>query len=152
METTLDIRAASDNLTDLQTESLGRIALFLGPIGYVWLTLLVWPITRGNAPATAWGGVGLLLLSVTLSYALRARALRLASLVLVLGTLGTVALAALGRAPDVRYLLILPVIFASVLLSQGLVFLVAGLASIVAVAVNRGGSGCRCSLWPARYP
>ncbi len=45
-----DVTNFSDNLAQLQTDSLEAIAKFVGVVGYIWLGLVVWPNTGASAP------------------------------------------------------------------------------------------------------
>ncbi len=133
VQSTPDLR---DHLA-LQVESLKVIALFTGIIGYIWLILVVWPVTGSDAPPAAWIGGLSLMLSVCLSYALKERLQPLAFHLLIWGMLIAITCATLTfHRAELAYLFILPVIFASVLLSQRTVFLVAGTASFLIAAVG----------------
>ncbi len=126
-----------DNLAYLQTESLTVIALLSGVIGFIWLCLVVWPVTGEFAPISAWVGGGLLTLSAIISFLLKSRHLRMARHLLVWSISGAIAFAMFTfLSPAVAYLFILPIIFASVLLSQRATFLVATVASLTALAVG----------------
>ena len=113
----LDLR---ENLTILRADSLKIFALLIGTLGYVWLIWTLWPETGGKIPSLeAIVGVGSLTMVVGLSYALRSKLLPVASLMLVGSTLAGIACAVLAfRSFALAYLFILPVLFASVLLSQ----------------------------------
>jgi len=136
-----EIPGPSDNLADLRAESLKVIALFTGAIGYFWLVWVLWPVTGGaTPPLEAWAGSGLLILSTCLSYVLRNRLLRAASALLVWSILAAIACAVLAfQSSDFAYLFTLPVIFASVLLSQRAVFLVATVTVLFTLTI---GSVC----------
>jgi signal transduction histidine kinase len=127
-----------DDLADLRAESLKIIALLIGVIGNLWLVWVVNPATGGAAPPIeVWVGSGLLALSACLSYALRDRLLRVASALLVWGTLIAIVLATLTfRSFDLAYLFILPIIFANVLLGQWAFFLVATVAIFLTLSVG----------------
>ncbi len=132
-----DTPELSTNLGHLQVESLKAIALFAGMIGYVWLTLVIWPVTGANAPLAAWIGSALLTFGAVGSYVLRDRRLGLASALLIGGTVIAVTCALLAfRLPGLAYLLVLPIIFASVLLSQAAMFAVAGGVSMLILAIH----------------
>ena len=130
------------NLADLQSASLRLMCLFVAPIGYLWWFAAVWPIGEPAPPYRAWIGALALFLGALLSYALRRRHLLLASCVLLAGTLlGILAGMVAGRMPLVACLFSVPVIFSSVLLSQGAVFLVAGLSCLLTGVVSVGMFG-----------
>lgn len=125
------------NLAQLQSDSLTLIALFGGAIGFVWLCWVIWPMTGRFAPTGAWIGASLLTLSVIISYVLKDRFLRIATHLLVWGISGATACVLLAfQSPALAYLFILPIIFASVLLSQRGVFLVAIAASLLTLIVS----------------
>jgi len=131
---TLDFR---DNLAYLQIESLKVIAWCAALICYVWFAFLVWPVSGGAAPLSAWVGVGLLGLGAIISYALKERRLYVAAPALVWGILGAAACAFdAAPSPALVYLFILPIIFASVLLSQRAFLLVAATASLLVLAIG----------------
>jgi signal transduction histidine kinase/CheY-like chemotaxis protein len=131
---TLDFR---ENLAYLQIESLKVIAACAALICYVWFALLIWPVSGGAASPSAWVGVGLLGLGATIGYVLKERRLHVAALALVWGILGAAACAFDAvPSPAIVYLLILPIIFASVLLSQRAFLLVAATASLLVLAIG----------------
>jgi signal transduction histidine kinase/CheY-like chemotaxis protein len=127
-----------DNLADLQEQSLEAIVFFAGLIGLFWLVWTICPATGGRVPPLeAWIGSGLLILSAYTSYALRKRLLNVAAPLFVWGSLIAIVFAVLTfRSFALIYLLILPVIFASVLLSQGIFFLVAFVAVFLTLAMG----------------
>ena len=130
-----------DNLIDLQSKSLKVIAPFSGAIGYVWLVLLVWPQSLAQAPTSAWVGCGLLVSSTIISSILRSRYLRIATSLLVWGTLSAVACAVLAfRSSTVAYLFIPPIIFASVLLEQIEMVFMTVVSCLFVVAIGVQGS------------
>ncbi len=136
-----------DNLADLQEKSLKIIALFVGAIGYLWFASNFWSlrVTReihSQAPISAWIGCGLLILSVMVSYVLRDRHLRMTTHLLVWGILAAAACAVLAfPSPAVAYLFVLPIIFASVLLSQPAFFSVAVVAGLLSLAIGPTSMG-----------
>ncbi len=131
-----DVTNFSDNLAQLQTDSLEVIAKFVGVVGYIWLALVIWPNTGESAPISAWVGIVLLISCSLVSYLVRFSHLQLASYLLVWGGLGATACVVLiFFLPALFYLFIIPVIFASVLLSQRSVFLVAVMAICLIVAI-----------------
>ncbi|MCD6290889.1 MAG: response regulator [Anaerolineae bacterium] len=126
-----------DNLMQLRAGSFKVIVLFIGLIGYVWLALLVWPVTGGNASLEAWVGSTLLILSCSLGYAFKDRSTPLACGLLISGMLvATACIVLVLRMSQLSYLFILPVIFASVLMGQRAVFLVAALAGSLTIAIG----------------
>ncbi|NOZ29498.1 MAG: response regulator [Chloroflexi bacterium] len=138
MSATHEMSHLCDNLMQLRAESFRIIALLIGAIGYIWLTLLVWPVTGESAPLEAWLGSLLLILSWGLGHLLRDRALSVASVLFTGGLLLAIACAVLAfRISQLSHLFILPVIFASVLMSQQAVFLIALLASALTIMINR---------------
>jgi len=129
MQQTPDASAMAENLKELQAQALRLIAFCMGPLGYLWLTADVRPPIGWEAPPAAWAGSLLVLLSAALSYKLRRRFLPLASALLVGGTLGGVACAMMAfQSPYLAFLFVLPVIFASILLSRARVLLTAAVA------------------------
>ncbi len=137
MSATHEMSHLRDNLMQLRAESFRIIAFLIGAIGYIWLTLLVWPVTGENAPLEAWLGSLLLILSWGLGHLLRDRSLPVASVLFTGGLLLAIACAVLAfRISQLSHLFILPVILASVLMSQQAVFLIALLASALTVVIN----------------
>jgi signal transduction histidine kinase/CheY-like chemotaxis protein len=129
-----DIR---NNQIQLQAESLTVIALFAGVIGYAWLVLVVSPMIGELVPISAWIGAVLLTLSASLSFMLRGHHLCIATHLLVWGILAATACAVLVfPSPAVAHLFILPVTFASVLLGQMAVFLVAIAAILLTLTID----------------
>jgi LPXTG-motif cell wall-anchored protein len=109
-----------EELADLQTESIKPMSLLTGVIGYLWLIWVLLPETGGESPGFfAWFGSSLFALSAGLSYGLKNRSLRVASALLVWGTLIATTCGVLSfQSPGFVYLLILPITFANVLLDQ----------------------------------
>ena len=131
-----------ENLADLQEKSLAIIALFAGALGYTWFLWVGWTRPAGATLAIAWVGVGLLTLGVAASYVLKRRHLQLAAHLLVGSSLAaTVCAMLVFPLPDLAYLLILPVIFASVLLSQGAHLLIATAAGLLILALDLTRTG-----------
>jgi hypothetical protein len=117
-----------DDLAQLQVESLKTIALFAGVIGFTWYLWAGHPGVTGPAIAGSWVGVGTLVLSAILSYALKDRSLRVATHLLIWGIIGGIACGMLAFPfPGLVYLFIVPIIFSSVLLGQPVFLLVSGL-------------------------
>jgi signal transduction histidine kinase/CheY-like chemotaxis protein len=114
------------NLDLLQGESLRVIAWFGGVIGYIWLWLNIWPVTGNALPISSWMGAIALLTGVILGFRLVTSRTHLASYCLVLAWLLAATCAVLTfTSPAIVYVFMLPIIFASVLLSQRGVFLIA---------------------------
>lgn len=106
-------------LIDLQVESLRVIAQFTGIIGYFVLLALLSPALHSAQPSAAWAGGLVLAASSTVGYFLPERYYTLASHAVVWGTLVAALCAAqVMRTPEALYLFIVPVIFASVLLTR----------------------------------
>jgi signal transduction histidine kinase/CheY-like chemotaxis protein len=151
MQATSDISAQKVSLTELQAQSLSRLALLLGVIGYAWLTWVVIPTMGGGNTWAGWAGSGLLVSSVGAAYLLKRRRLPLASAVLIGGSLGSAACAMLAfRLPPLAYLFILPVTLSSVLLGQGASLLTALLGATLSTGVGVWGLGLTSSspeLW-----
>lgn len=125
------------NLDQLHAESLTHVVLFAGMIDFAWLCWLIWPVTGKSAPASAWLGVGLLTLSVIISYELKERYLRLATHLLVWGISGAIFCAVLAlQAPAMVYLFVLSIVFASTLMTQRGVFLVAIVSGLLTLTIG----------------
>ena len=126
-----------DDVAELQMESVAVIALFATAIGSAWITLLISPVVFESAPVSAWIGGCLLILSGVLSRRLKDHYLPVAVHVLVWGTLGATACAVDAFPfPAALHLFILPVIFASLLLSQRAFFLVPTTAAALALTLG----------------
>lgn len=138
MGTTQKLPDFQDNLVDLQMQSFKMIFLFVAVMSYVWLMLLLWPVTGASAPPSAWLGLGMLTLSSILSiYMLDSQYSRLATYLLVWGIWGAVACVVLAvHFLAFAYLFILPIIFASVLLRRRTVFLAAVAASFFTLTIG----------------
>ena len=130
-----DLRA---NLDDLRGESIKVVALFTGFIGLTWLVWTINPATGGVRPVPeAWAGSGILAASAFLSYVLSDRLLRVASVLFVLGALIAIAFAVpVFPSPVTVCLLVVPVIFASVLLGQPAFLCVAAVAALVVLTMG----------------
>jgi len=126
------------NLEYIREDTLGVIELIAALAGYVWLWLNIWPVTGRNAPLTAWIGSVLLLVSAYVSARLKHRYLRLASYGLVCSLLISI-ICAIGafQSNILIFLVTIPVIFASILLSQRSVFLVGSLTVLSLVGISR---------------
>jgi len=105
----------TNNVVGLRRESLRMVVLLLSLLTYVWLILVIWPVTGGNAPAWAWMGSVLLFLGLLASYLLQEKALSLALGILLGAMIGSIACAMLAyRSPQIAYLFVLPISLASV--------------------------------------
>lgn len=126
------------NLSYLQEESLFVIASMAGAFGYIWLWTDIWPVTGNAAPLSAWLGGILFSLAAFVGYVFRRHSLRYASYVTIWCLVGAVGCALLTfRSIAFAYLLILPVIFANVLLTQRHVFLVSAVSVLFLIVVPR---------------
>ena len=127
------------DLFELRAESLKVVALFAGAIGYVWLCAVIWPVTGGEAPRLAAfvGGV-LLTLGVSASFALCGSKLTVAAGLLLSSVLVAMTCAMLAyELPEMAYLFMLPVVFASVFLGQRALLLTACASVCSILAANR---------------
>ena len=85
VQETPDLR---ENLTVLRAESLKAFALPIGALSYSWLIWSLWPQSGGETlPIEAFVGSGLMVLGTSLSYALRERLPRMASILFIGGIL-----------------------------------------------------------------
>jgi signal transduction histidine kinase/CheY-like chemotaxis protein len=134
-----EVRYLRENLVDLQRDALRIIVLFVGAVGYIWLYVTTWQLPRvgvaGSGTVRSWIGGGLLILCTSLGYALSGRHPRIATHVFVWGVLGAVASVS-EVFPAGVYLFILPVIFASVLLSRLAFLLVSAVAALLTLAMS----------------
>src|SRR6185436_8588921 len=130
-------RILKNNLASLQQESLTAIAVLAIIIGYVWLWFDIWPFTGTNAPLASWMGAGILIVCGISSYQFRMTYLHFVTHLLVLSILAATTCATLTfHVPSIIYLFLLPVIFASVLLSLRSSAFIAIFASIIMTLVN----------------
>lgn len=126
-----------NHLAPLRADSLSVIAVATGVIGYIWLALIIWPVTGAAASSTAWLGAGLLTFTVIASYRLKNHHLLAAAHILIWGILVTITLVIfMFHSLAAAYLFILPVIFASVLLDQRAVFWVAAITGLLTLAIG----------------
>lgn len=134
MQETTDFR---DNIAELRIESLKIIVFFVGIVGFVWYVLVGHPAIMKGPAVSAWVGVGVLTLSAGASYLLRNRSLWLAAHLLVWGAVGSILSALFTFSdPGLVYLLIVPIILSSVLLSQLAFCLTAAAAVMLALVVG----------------
>lgn len=123
-----------ENFADLREESLTLITIFNGIIGILWFFWIGWPGTDHLSLISAWIGTGLLLCSVIASSLLKQRYWALATHILVWGFLiATTCAIVTFTSPGFIYLLILPILFASVLLNAGAMLLVASTTCFIAL-------------------
>jgi len=143
MNTFGDTFGFSDELADLQEGALKTMAVFDIVLGYLWLH---WEIRRvvPNAPLAdpgsficGWVGCLLLLIGSTASCVLRTRVLRVARHTLVWSSLlaGICAVCAF-RSGEAVYLLVIPVVFANVLVGPRAFLLTAFLAILTAFVID----------------
>jgi len=131
-----------DDLAQLQRESLKLIALLAGVFGYGWLLRNMPPNYDVAAPPSAWIGAVLLILGSAISFLMKERRLHFATHLLVWTILGAAVCAMLTfPAPETLYLFIMPVIFASVLLSPPAFLAVAAAAILAILTVDLSRTG-----------
>lgn len=134
-------RVLKNNLTSLQQESLSVVAVLAILIGYVWFWLNIWPVTGTHAPLASWLGASILILCGIVSYQFRLTYLHVVTHLLILCILAATTCATLTfHVPSIIYLFLLPVIFASVLLSLRSAAFIAIFASVIMTLVNLSGS------------
>ncbi len=131
------------SLTELRTDTLKPISLLVLVGGYVYAFWITGRVGHGYpVPACAWVGMGLLFVGALAGYGLRTRRLGPATHLLTWGLLGAIVCVVLTfRSPAVAYLFILPVIFASVLLSQRIFLLAAALVTALVYALGLAPAG-----------
>ncbi len=133
----LDDLTTRSNLNYLREESLVTIGVLAGVAGYIWLWFDIWPVTGSSLPLSAWIGGSALALGSILGYGLRQKNLHLAIHILAWNLLLAAICAVFTfHAAAIEYLLILPVIFGGVLLSQRSVFFIAVLASFSLIVLH----------------
>jgi signal transduction histidine kinase/CheY-like chemotaxis protein len=125
------------SLTELRIESLKLISLLVIAAGYVYS---IWITDRvGHSrlvPGSAWAGMGFLFAGSVMAYALRSRRPGLAAHLLVWSVvIAVLCTVHTSRSLSAAYLFILPIIFASVLLSQAIFFLAAAVSSALILAL-----------------
>lgn len=124
----------SDELAELQADSLRLAALVVGAVAYV--PFLCWPFIYQAVHPYVWIGIAVLAVTSVLSLVLRRRYLDGAAGILVLGTTAaTVSVIVAVRSQVSLYLFAFPVIFASTLLSHRQSLLIVGMALIIALAI-----------------
>ncbi|HVO43726.1 MAG TPA: ATP-binding protein [Aggregatilineales bacterium] len=135
-----------ENLEQLRTDSLAVMARFALVIGFGWILYVVYPATGTLESGWPWVGSLLILacaaasLIISDSHALVARHL------FIWGTFVSIACAVFAYHPaEKTALLILPIIFASVLLGRRFVFTLAAAASVL-VLLEEHNTGVAFSL------
>jgi signal transduction histidine kinase/CheY-like chemotaxis protein len=137
MKTTEAATDLHNELAQLQAESLKLIAVLALVIGYAWLLWSMPSRFDEPAPLSAWIGIVLLIPGTVVSLWLKDRRLHIAAHLLVWSTLGAVTCAVLTfPSPATVHLFIVPVLFASVLLSQPAFLLVAAAAGFVILSMD----------------
>ncbi len=132
----IDLSPQEQNLRELQSASLRLVASLVAALGYIWLVSVIWMRTGSHAPRESWLGALLLVSTASAGLLLGRRYLRLASHLLIWGSIGGVACAVFTfRLPGLAYLLILPITFASVLLGWTALFPAAGVATVLVGAI-----------------
>jgi hypothetical protein len=125
------------NLAALRQESLSAIFALVSVIGYVWLWFDIWPVTGSKLPLTSWLGPMVLLVGGIMAFRLRKTHLHFATHLLTLSILTAATCAVLAfPSPSIIYVFLLPVIFASVLLSLRSVAFVAVFISLIVIVIN----------------
>jgi len=134
-------RVLKKNLASLQQESLSVIAVLAVLIGYVWLWFNIWPVTGSHAPIASWLGASTLIICGIVSYQFRIAYLHIVTHLLILCILAATTCATLTfHVPSIIYLFLLPVIFASVLLSLRSAAFIAIFASVIMTLANLSGA------------
>jgi signal transduction histidine kinase len=137
MKTTEEVTDLRNELVPLQAESLKLIALLAIVIGYAWLLWSMPSRFDEPAPLSAWIGTVLLIPGTVVSLLLKDRHLHMAAHVLVWSILGAVTCAMFTfPSPASVHLFIVPVLFASVLLSQPAFLLVAATSGFVILSID----------------
>lgn len=104
------------NLAELRARTLRRLAVILSALGHLWLMAVMW-LDFARASSFAWVGATTLAALPFVALAVSKRHLATGSTLLVMACLVAVAAAILSYARwELVCLLVLPVIFASVLL------------------------------------
>ena len=123
------------NFYSLHSETLASVIAFAAVIGYAWTWSNIWPITGGRAPLSSWVGGCALLFSAVFGQMLKRHSIRLGIYLLMAGiSLAAVCATLTFRAPTTIYVLLLPVIFASVFLRQSAFFVIAAGAGLLALS------------------
>ncbi len=129
--------ALEESLSDLREETLTLITLFNGVMGILWFFWIGWPGAQHLSFTSAWIGTALLLISGIGSLLLKQKNMSLSANWLVWGFLAaTVCAVFTFTSPGFIYLLILPILFASVLLSTSNLLLIAVVTSILTLGIG----------------
>lgn len=113
-----------DHLLYLQSHSFKVIVAFVAVIGYLWMLFTLWPMHGRATPTEAWLGSSLLLVCVVIGFRMHKKYPRSASMILIVGSIIAIECGAVAYgAFTLNYLLVLPVIFASVLVNRRTVLL-----------------------------
>jgi len=124
------------NLDDLLKEAFSSIVLLAGVISTIWFVGAVILFPFGVFSNYSWLGLGVLILTVVVCNLLKNINLQAASQMLIWGILVTITCLLLGSpSPIVACLFILSIIIASALLSEGMLILVTGIASVATIAI-----------------
>ncbi|MGC9348952.1 MAG: ATP-binding protein [Anaerolineae bacterium] len=127
----------AENVTELRRSSLKVAALLMFLAGYAGGVWAGW-LSESSPPALVWGAISVMLIVPVACYLLWSQRLALAAHVLVWGFLcSMVGLFAAYPAPTTASLLVLPVVFAGLLLSQPMLFLVALSSSAAILVIGR---------------
>jgi len=134
--------AFGDELKDLRAGSLTAVALLVALVAYLWACWVAWPVTGAGAPLEAWLGVFVLILGVGLSYGLKQHHVALSSLILVSAVVAAngCAMSAFG-GQAMPYLFALSVMFATLLLGEKALFIVAAVTSTIVIYIGRARLG-----------
>ena len=141
MNTSENNHELHDNLAALRRDSVSAISALVVVIGYIWLWFDIWPVTGSGVLLASWIGPILLLLSGIIAYRFRKVYLHLATHLLVLCILtATTCAAVIFQSSSIIYLFLLPVIFASVLLSLRSVVFITTFISLIVLVINLSSS------------
>lgn len=139
-----DLKSSPPNLAgyleDLQEETVKITAVFIGIVGYVWVFYNFWVVYINRyrtIPGTSWIGGWVLVLGAVLGFLLtktrlQVKAYLISSCILVATVCAVLALA----SPSLIYLLVIPVIFAGVLIGQGGLAVAAIIVTVLAFQLS----------------
>lgn len=131
-----DISILISNRLDLRQEALEIVSSLGTAVAYVWLVWLVWPSAHEHVNAAMWLSWSGLMASLVLCYALKSRALTVASWLLMGGTVYAVTSAVFAfSAPEIVYLFAVPIVLASVLLDERMALVVAAITMCLTIGV-----------------
>ena len=104
------------NIAELRASTVRRLAFMVGGVGYLWLMAVMW-LQVGSGSGLAWAGALALAILPFAALAASRRSLPCAAGLLMAACLAGVACAVVSYGRwELTYLLVLPVLFASVLL------------------------------------